>query len=92
VATIIRLTRMGRKKRPYYRVVVADSRMPRDGRFIEILGVYDPLAETPVIKIDENKALNWLSKGAQVSDTVKQLFKKSGVMKRFNEIRETSSS
>jgi len=92
VATTIRLTRMGRKKRPYYRVVVADSRMPRDGRFIEILGVYDPLAETPVIKIDENKALNWLSKGAQVSDTVKQLFKKSGVMKRFNEIRETSSS
>lgn len=92
MATIIRLTRMGRKKRPYYRVVVADSRMPRDGRFIEILGVYDPLAETPVIKIDENKALNWLSKGAQVSDTVKQLFKKSGVMKRFNEIRETSSS
>jgi len=87
VATIIRLTRMGRKKRPFYRVVVADSRMPRDGRFIEILGVYDPLAETPVIKIDENKALNWLSKGAQVSDTVKQLFKKSGVMKRFNEIR-----
>ncbi|HBI22817.1 MAG: 30S ribosomal protein S16 [Nitrospirae bacterium RIFCSPLOW2_12_42_9] len=92
MATIIRLTRMGRKKRPFYRVVVADSRMPRDGRFIEILGVYDPLAETPVIKIDENKALNWLSKGAQVSDTVKQLFKKSGVMKRFNEIRETSSS
>ena len=92
MATIIRLTRMGRKKRPYYRVVVADSRMPRDGRFIEILGVYDPLAETPVIKIDENKALNWLSKGAQVSDTVKQLFKKSGVMKRFNEIRKTSSS
>jgi len=83
---------MGRKKRPFYRVVVADSRMPRDGRFIEILGVYDPLAETPVIKIDENKALNWLSKGAQVSDTVKQLFKKSGVMKRFNEIRKTSSS
>lgn len=92
MATTIRLTRMGRKKRPYYRVVVADSRMPRDGRFIEILGVYDPLAETPVIKIDENKALNWLSKGAQVSDTVKQLFKKSGVMKRFNEIRKTSSS
>ncbi|HAS17796.1 MAG TPA: 30S ribosomal protein S16 [Nitrospiraceae bacterium] len=92
MATIIRLTRMGRKKRPFYRVVVADSRMPRDGRFIEILGVYDPLAETPVIKIDENKALNWLSKGAQVSDTVKQLFKKSGVMKRFNEIRKTSSS
>ena len=92
MATTIRLTRMGRKKRPFYRVVVADSRMPRDGRFIEILGVYDPLAETPVIKIDENKALNWLSKGAQVSDTVKQLFKKSGVMKRFNEIRKTSSS
>lgn len=92
MATTIRLTRMGRKKRPFYRVVVADSRMPRDGRFIEILGVYDPLAEIPVIKIDEDKALNWLSKGAQVSDTVKQLFKKSGVMKRFNEIRKTSSS
>lgn len=92
MATTIRLTRMGRRKRPFYRVVVADSRMPRDGRFIDILGVYDSLAETPVIKIDENKALHWLSKGAQVSDTVKQLFMKSGVMKKFNEIRKTSSS
>lgn len=91
MAATIRLTRMGRQKRPFYRVVVADSRMPRDGRFLDILGTYDPLIEPPVIKIDESKALYWLTKGAQVSDTVKSLFKKSGVMKKFNEARRTPS-
>jgi len=92
VATTIRLTRMGRKKSPYYRVVVADSRMPRDGRFLDILGTYDPLVDPPGIKIDEVRALYWLTKGAQVSDTVRQLLKKSGVIKKFNEVRKTSSS
>ena len=87
MATTIRLTRMGRKKMPFYRVVVADSRMPRDGRFLEILGTYDPLKEPPVIRIDEERALFWLNKGAQASDTVRQLFKKSGVLKKFKELR-----
>lgn len=92
MATTIRLTRMGRRKRPFYRVVVADSRMPRDGRFLDILGTYNPLIEPPDVKIDEGKALYWLAKGAQASDTVKQLFKKSGVMKKFNEVRKTPAS
>lgn len=86
MATTIRLSRMGRRKRPFYRVVVSDSRMPRDGRFLDILGTYDPLIEPPVVKIDEGRALYWLSKGAQVSDTVKQLFRKSGVIKRSRDI------
>lgn len=91
MATTIRLTRMGRKKRPFYRVVVADSRMPRDGRFLDILGTYAPLIEPPAIDIDESKALYWLSKGAKASDTVRQLLRKSGIIKKFNEIRRTPS-
>lgn len=91
MATTIRLTRMGRKKNPFYRVVVADSRMPRDGRFLDILGTYDPLIEPPAIKLDESKALYWLTKGAQVSDTVRQLLQKSGIMKKFNEARKNPS-
>lgn len=92
MATTIRLMRMGRRKRPFYRVVVADSRMPRDGRFLDILGTYNPLTEPPEVKIDEGKALYWLTKGAQTSDTVRQLFKKSGVMKKSNEVRKTPAS
>lgn len=75
----IRLKRMGAKKKPFYRIVVADSRCPRDGRFIEELGYYDPLKEPVVIKVDEAKATAWLEKGAQLSDTVRALFKKAGV-------------
>ncbi len=76
---MIRLTRRGKHKRPYYRIVVADSRMPRDGRCIEIIGSYDPLADPVSIRIKPDRAADWLSKGAQVSDTVKQLFKKAGL-------------
>ena len=79
MAVRIRLKRTGAKKAPHYRVVVADSRSPRDGRFIEELGYYNPVADPAVIKIDEEKALAWLQKGAQPSDTVKSLFKKAGI-------------
>lgn len=77
----IRLKRMGANKKPFYRVVVADSRAPRDGKFIEELGYYNPLVEPPVININEEKAEKWLSTGAQPTDTVKALFKKAGIIK-----------
>ena len=80
MAVKIRLKRMGAKKKPFYRVVVADSRAPRDGRFIEEIGTYDPL-KTPVeIKIDADKAQKWLGTGAQPTETVKSLLKKSGII------------
>jgi small subunit ribosomal protein S16 len=80
VAVKIRLKRMGAKKAPHYRVVVADSRSPRDGRFIEEIGYYNPVAKPEEIKIDVEKAKNWLSKGAQPTDTARALLKKSGVI------------
>jgi len=73
VAVSIRLRRMGSSKRPAYRVVVADSRAPRDGRFIEIIGHYNPLTQPPLVKIDRAKARSWIDKGAQPSNTVKRL-------------------
>jgi small subunit ribosomal protein S16 len=73
VAVAIRLRRMGSSKRPAYRVVVADSRSPRDGRFIEIIGHYNPLTQPPTVKIDRTKADDWIKKGAQPSNTVKRL-------------------
>lgn len=80
MAVRIRLNRMGAKKRPFYRVVVADSRAPRDGRFIEIIGHYNPIVEPVEIVVDKEKAQDWLNKGAQPSDTVKRLFKQVGVI------------
>ena len=77
----IRLRRMGAKKAPYYRVVVADSRAPRDGRFIEELGTYDPMAETDKIKVNMERAKYWIANGAQPTDTVKALLKIEGVLK-----------
>ncbi|MBB6631195.1 30S ribosomal protein S16 [Clostridium algidicarnis] len=79
MAVKIRLKRMGAKKTPFYRVVVADSRSPRDGKFIEEIGYYNPVSEPKVIKIDEEKAAKWISNGAQPSDTVKKLFVKAGI-------------
>ncbi|MBR5429002.1 MAG: 30S ribosomal protein S16 [Firmicutes bacterium] len=79
MATKIRLKRMGGKKAPFYRVVVADARWPRDGRFIEEIGYYDPLKDPAVIHIDEEKAQKWLAEGAVASDTVNSLFKKAGI-------------
>ena len=76
----IRLRRMGAKKSPFYRIVVADSRYPRDGRFIEEIGYYTPMEEPSVVKVDPEKAKAWMAKGAQPTDTVKALFKKHGVI------------
>ena len=81
MAVKIRLRRMGAKKAPFYRVVVADSRYPRDGRFIEEIGTYNPLTEPADIKIDAEQAQKWLGNGAQPTDTVKVLLKKSGITK-----------
>ena len=80
MAVKMRLTRMGAKKAPFYRVIVAVSRSPRDGRFIEELGYYNPLTEPAEIKIDAEKAKKWLANGAQPTDTVKALLKKSGIV------------
>ncbi len=80
MAVKMRLTRMGAKKAPFYRVIVADSRSPRDGRFIEEIGYYNPLTEPADIKIDAEKAKKWIANGAQPTDTVKSLLKKSGIV------------
>ena len=80
MAVKIRLRRMGAKKAPYYRIVVADSRYPRDGRFIEEIGTYNPLSDPAQITVDAEKAKQWISNGAQPTDTVKALLKKNGVL------------
>ena len=77
----IRLKRLGAKKNPFYRVVVADSRYPRNGRFIEEIGTYDPTTDPGTINIDSEKATKWIANGAQPTDTVKDLLKKSGIIK-----------
>lgn len=85
MAVKIRMRRMGSKRNAFYRLVVADSRFPRDGRFIEELGYYNPTTDPAEVKINEEKALEWLGKGAQPSDTVKSIFHKQGIMQKFNE-------
>ncbi len=85
MAVTIRLARFGGKKRPFYRIVVTDSRAPRDGRFIDRIGTYDPNQDPAVIRIEDEKALKWMSKGAQPSQTVKQLMKKVGLFKKVAE-------
>ena len=91
MAVKIRLTRMGAKKNPFYRIVVADSRSPRDGRFIAILGNYDSTKEPAVINVDEEKAIDWMSKGAQPTDTVRSLFSKKGIMAKFDEKKRSKN-
>jgi small subunit ribosomal protein S16 len=88
MAVRIRLKRMGAHKAPFYRVVVSDSRSPRDGRFIEEIGTYNPVANPAVVNIDEEKALKWLQTGAQASDTVRSLFSKAGLMTKFHELKQ----
>lgn len=83
MAVRIRLKRMGAKKRPFYRLIVADSRAARDGRFIDQLGHYNPIAEPAEISVDEEKTLEWLRKGAQPSDTARDLLRKAGVWEKF---------
>lgn len=80
MAVKIRLRRMGAKKAPFYRIVVADSRYPRDGRFIEEIGYYDPTKEPSVVSVDVEKAKKWIADGAQPTDTVKTILKKNGVL------------
>jgi len=89
VATKIRLKRMGAKKDPFYRVVVADARSPRDGRFIEEIGYYDPTTNPATVKIDEEKALKWLASGAKPSDTARSLLKQAGILAKFNQAKRS---
>ena len=85
MAVKLRLKRMGAKKRPFYRIVAADSRTKRDGIVIDEIGTYNPITEPALIKVDEEKAIKWLSDGAMPTDTVKNLLSKTGVMKKFHE-------
>ena len=85
MATKIRLKRIGAKKNPFYRVVVADSRSPRDGRFIEEVGYYNPVSTPKELKLDEDKIFDWLQKGAQPSDTVRSLLSSEGIMKKLHD-------
>ena len=79
MAVTIRLTRMGAKKKPFYRLVVADSRFPRDGRFIDVLGTYDPNLNPPIVNLDREKVQSWVDRGANLSATVRSLLKKGGI-------------
>ena len=91
MATKIRLMRMGRKKRPFYRIVVADSKARRDGAFVDILGYYNPLTVPADVKIDEEKALKWLEVGALPTDTTRSLFSKAGIMRKHTESKIKSN-
>ena len=87
MAVKMRLKRMGAKKRPFYRIVVADSRFPRDGRFIEEVGYYNPIENPTVVKVDKELALKWLNNGATPTDTVRDILSKEGIMKEFHETK-----
>ena len=84
MAVKLRLTRIGKKKQPQYRIVATDSRSPRDGRFIEILGHYDPLQNPSALTVDNEKAVKWLSQGAQPTDRVRKLLEISGALEQFS--------
>ncbi len=88
MAVRIRLKRIGAHKAPFYRLVVSDSRSARDGRFIEEIGTYNPVDAKAAVSIDEEKALKWLKDGAQASDTVRNLFSKAGILKKFHELKQ----
>jgi small subunit ribosomal protein S16 len=92
MAVKLRLMRMGKKKQPTYRVVAADGRSPRDGRFIEVLGTYEPRADPSVVKIDTAKAVKWLSEGAQPTERVAKLLAESGAMDDFKAARALGAS
>ena len=92
MAVKMRLKRMGAKKAPFYRVVVADSRSPRDGKIIELIGTYNPLVTPAEVKINEELALNWLNKGAIPTDTVKNLLSREGIMKKFHDSKVKTDS
>ena len=88
MAVKIRLKRMGAKKAPFYRVVVADSRSQRDGRFIDLIGTYNPLTTPAEIKLNEEVAIKWLNNGAIPTDTVKNLFSKAGIMEKYHNLKQ----
>ena len=92
MAVHLRLTRCGRHKRPFYRVVAADSRMRRDGRFLEIVGTYDPLKSTDKADFKQERVLDWLQKGAQPTNPVRALLRKTGIMKALAESKKTASA
>lgn len=83
MAVKLRLKRMGSKQKPFYRIVAADSRFPRDGRFIETVGTYDPVKKDADVTVDEEKALKWLNNGAQPTDTVRNILSKKGIMAKY---------
>ncbi len=85
MAVKLRLKRMGAKQRPFYRIVAADARSPRDGRFLEVVGTYNPITSPAETKIDEEKAMYWLNNGAQPTETVRNILSKEGIMKKFAE-------
>lgn len=88
MAVKIRLKRMGAKKAPFYRIIVADARSPRDGRFIDTLGTYNPLTNPAEIKVKEEETLNWLTKGAQPTDTVKNILSDAGIWAKFKNTKK----
>lgn len=88
MAVKLRLKRMGGRQKAFYRIVAADSRFPRDGRFIELVGTYNPIKKPAEILVDEAKALEWLNKGAQPTDTVRNIFKDLGIMKKYTDTKK----
>ena len=92
MAVKLRLLRMGAKKRPYYRIVAADSRVKRDGKYIELVGTYNPIANLAEIKINEEIALKWLNQGAIPTDTVKSLFRQNGINEKFHLAKKNKES
>ena len=92
MAVKMRLKRMGAKKRPFYRIVVADSRSPRDGRFIEEVGYYNPIENPAVVKVNKEVALKWLNTGATPTDTVRDILSKEGILKEFHEAKMAKKS
>ena len=90
MAVHLRLARAGRHKRPFYRVVAADARMPRDGRFLEVVGTYNPLTDPPAVQFNSDRVLDWLGKGAQPTVTVRTLLRRAGLLKAFEERRQAT--
>lgn len=90
MAVKLRLRRMGAKQKPFYRIVAADSRSPRDGRFIEVVGTYNPIKNPAEVRVDEEKVLAWLSNGAEPTETVRSILSKNGTMKKFADTKKKS--
>lgn len=90
MAVKMRLKRMGAKKRPFYRIVVADSRSPRDGRFIEEVGYYNPIENPAVVKVNKELAIKWLGNGAEPTDTVRSILSKEGILEEFHNLKNTN--